>query len=213
MRLVTAVALASGMMAGAVHAEELDDVNAAFFATYPWECNGAFQEDGKPFEEPAVYDLPYRMSWQEPDEPDRTLRLYQYQCLIGAYNVGHVFFTVTEDGIRALQLAQPTISTIYAPGAEEGEVNDQKVEQILLTGMTTYVTASNAEVDAATGTIKSTSFWRGIGDASSAAEWRLVDGDFSLVRFDVDASYDGEVNPTTIWDTTEALASAAAHRK
>jgi hypothetical protein len=71
--------------------------------------------------------------------------------------------------------------------------------------MTTYPTIANAEVDAASGTIRSTGYWRGIGDASSVGEWRLIEGDFVLVKYDVDASYDGEINLRTVWDTTAAV--------
>ena len=35
---------------------------------------------------------------------------------------------------------------------------------------------------------------RGLGDASTSAAWRFKNNNFSLIWFDVDASYDGEIN-------------------
>jgi hypothetical protein len=199
--------LVFGTLAGGATADEVDEVNAAFLATYPETCTGAFLEDGSPAYDPDVFTLKYRVSWQEESEPDRELTLYQYKCTIGAYNVGNAFFVVTEDeGIKPLQLAQPTFRVAYEGSDSVDDPSYEKVvESITLTGITTYPTIANAEVDASTGKIRSTGYWRGIGDASSAGEWRLVEGDFILVRYDIDASYDGEVNPQTVWDTVAAI--------
>ncbi|TIV72916.1 MAG: DUF1176 domain-containing protein, partial [Mesorhizobium sp.] len=46
--------------------------------------------------------------------------------------------------------------------------------------------------------------WRGVGDASSSGTYLFRNGDFSLVQYDVDASYDGEINPQTIIDYNTA---------
>ena len=37
-------------------------------------------------------------------------------------------------------------------------------------------------------------------DASSAGTYLFRNGNFSLVQYDVDASYDGEINPETVLD-------------
>ena len=42
--------------------------------------------------------------------------------------------------------------------------------------------------------------WRGVGDASSSGSYLFRDGDFTLTKYDVDASYDEEINPETILD-------------
>jgi hypothetical protein len=39
-----------------------------------------------------------------------------------------------------------------------------------------------------------------VGDASSRGTWVFADGGFRLIRYEVDASYDGEINPQTIVD-------------
>jgi hypothetical protein len=211
MRAWIIAGLACGLSIAGARAAEVDDVNAAFLATYPLTCSGAFLEDGSPVDQPLVFAMTYRMPWQDAAEPDRQVTLYQYNCTIGAYNTGHAFFTVTQDdGIKPVQLAQPTFRVTYEGGkGPDSEQNEEVVKAITLTGMTAYPTVANAEVDAATGTIRSNGYWRGIGDASSIGAWQLVEGEFTLVRFEVDASYDGEVNLQTVWDTTEALNSPA----
>lgn len=116
MRWIAGWAFALGLGCGAVAADELEDVNAAFLGAYPEYCSGAFLEDGSPVEPPDVYAMTYRTSWQTTEEPDHEIRLYRYRCFSGAYNVGHVLFSATEDGILPLQLAQPTFRVIYEGG-------------------------------------------------------------------------------------------------
>jgi hypothetical protein len=186
-------------------AAELDDVNAVFRSAYATACD-LFLEDGGPAYEPQVFSLSYRTIWQGEDEGPLEARLYQYKCMIGAYNEGSVFFLVSDDGmIEPLQLAQPTYRVIYARDGDDTEVKD-----IVLTGMTVFPRVTNASVDPATGAISGTSFWRGLGDASSAGVWKLVNGYYTLVSFDIDGSYDGAVNPTRVWDTEAEAAIWAA---
>ena len=58
----------------------------------------------------------------------------------------------------------------------------------------------NSGYDEDTKTITSYSKWRGVGDASSAGTWIFRNGEFALVKYEVDASYDGEINPETVID-------------
>jgi hypothetical protein len=124
MRTWIGALMAYGTLFGAAAADEVDDANAAFLATYPQTCSGAFLEDGRPAYDPEVFTLKYRVSWQEDSEPDRELRLYEYRCTIGAYNVGNAFFVVTEDeGIKPVQLPVPTFRVSHA-GSESAESAD-----------------------------------------------------------------------------------------
>jgi hypothetical protein len=66
--------------------------------------------------------------------------------------------------------------------------------------MTATLSLVNSDFDPDTATLSSYSKWRGIGDASSSGTWVFDDGRFVLARYEVDASYDGEVNPETIVD-------------
>lgn len=45
---------------------------------------------------------------------------------------------------------------------------------------------------------------RGVGDASPNGVWTFRDGNFVLVKYDVDASYDGEIEPQTVVDYESA---------
>ncbi|TIX06772.1 MAG: DUF1176 domain-containing protein, partial [Mesorhizobium sp.] len=64
--------------------------------------------------------------------------------------------------------------------------------------------AVNSTYDDATQTITTFNKWRGVGDASSSGTYLFRNGDFSLVQYDVDASYDGEQNPQTVVDYNTA---------
>ena len=66
----------------------------------------------------------------------------------------------------------------------------------------------NSDFDEQEQSITSFNKWRGVGDASSTGKWMFRDGDFTLVHYEVDASYDGEMNPQTVLDyDTEAPGS------
>ena len=58
----------------------------------------------------------------------------------------------------------------------------------------------NSSYDEASHTITSANKWRGVGDASDAGTWIFRNGRFTLVKYDVDASYDGEINPESVLD-------------
>jgi hypothetical protein len=58
----------------------------------------------------------------------------------------------------------------------------------------------NSFYDPDSRTLTSWSKWRGVGDASATGKWLFRDGEFTLVRYDVDASYDGEINEQTVLD-------------
>lgn len=124
----------------------------------------------------------------------RVLTLYKILCDEGAYNQQHVFLKVTEQGVEPLAFAQPSFDVRHADGDPEGAV-----EGIDTTGFIATMTLTNAEVDADGGTISMHAFWRGLGDASSTALYVLAGEEFVLKSFDVDGSYDGEINPVRIF--------------
>ena len=140
------------------------------------------------------WELTFRYDYEAEDGPDRTARLYQMPCSYGAYNVGSLFFFQTEfEGLVPLHFAQPELHIEY-----DGD-DDAVVKSIGVIGFQTTYSLVNAEFDEETRTIRSFSKWRGIGDASSSGTWNFIDGHFVLTRFDVDASYDGESTPQTVY--------------
>ena len=145
----------------------------------------------------ATWELKYQPSWSD-DAPEETVTLVRLFCMAGAYNVTHSYYVHTDDeGLRPLALAAPNYDVRYENDDYEGAVLG-----IDLKGMTATTMLVNSSFDADTATLSSSSYWRGIGDASSQGTWVFDDGQFILVKFDVDASYDGEINPETIFDYT-----------
>lgn len=138
----------------------------------------------------------YQPSWDENAEPEE-VTLFRVWCMSGAYNVNHAYYVLKDfEGLMPLTFAQPTFDAVY----DEAEGVDGPLQSLTLTGMGTSNFLVNSTFDAETLTITSDSLWRGIGDASSAGTWVFDDGDFRLVQYDIDASYDGEVNPETVID-------------
>jgi hypothetical protein len=81
---------------------------------------------------------------------------------------------------------------------------DSRATGVTVIGMGTQPTMGNSEIDPETGRITGASYWRGLGDASSAGTWVLHNGAYSLETYDIDPSYDGEVNPFRVIDYSGA---------
>ncbi len=168
----------------------------AFAANYKEAC--APQEPAERLEirKPDIYEMKYRENSDTADQPDRMVTLYRFFCNSGAYNELHVFFMKDSYGeLQPLTFAEPTIHVNYENEDSEGKVLGMKI-----IGMESHTRLVNSEVDAAKNTVASFSKWRGVGDASSTGLWVLKDGKFVLSTYDVDASYDGEINPINILD-------------
>lgn len=142
---------------------------------------------------PEIYRSTF--NYADEDYEPRPFALVRFHCYYGAYNETHAYYRVDDYGeIRQVQFAVPAYDVVYVNGDFDGAI-----ESINQTGFTTNDLLVNSTVDADTLTVTSWSRWRGIGDASSSGEWVFRNGEFVLVRFDVDASYDGEVNPQRIY--------------
>jgi hypothetical protein len=153
--------------------------------------------------EPQVFDFTYRGSYDEPTDPERKFRLYQFNCSGGAYNFSSVFYGWDEiDGLKPLSFAAPTVKPTYE---DEDQNPDGKLVGLQWTGMDASFLVTNAQVDTSSGAIASAAYWRGIGDASSLGTWVLSDGRYVLDTYDVDASYDGEVNPVRLYDLSSPI--------
>lgn len=142
----------------------------------------------------------YKPDWSA-DAPEEDVTLIRIFCYAGAYNISHAYYIHTEmEGLRPLALAVPSFKTKY----EDDDLLDGKLESLTVTGMGATTVLVNSDFDPEELTISSNSYWRGIGDASSSGLWAFHQGEFSLVRYDIDASYDGEINPETVLDYTDA---------
>lgn len=149
--------------------------------------------------EPEVFDLSYRSSYEEPDAPERKFRLYRFNCNGGAYNFSSVFYGWDQgNGLAPISFAVPSLDVKYAEGDTEGA----NVTAVNVIGFEARAQLTNAGYDAASQTIGAGAYWRGIGDASDEGVWRFREGRFVLERYDVDASYNGEVDPQRVVDYT-----------
>lgn len=193
----------NGYIATATEAPpDTDLVKRLFILGHMEECEWAMS-GGLGGIEPDIYDLPFRDPYQEPDEPERLLRLYQFTCNGGAYNFQSVFLRWDQyGGVKLLTFAVPSYEVTYADtGKGEDEMpEDQVLDHITVTGMTTQNALTNPTFDPETRTLTSVGYWRGIGDASSTGTWVQRGEDFALQSYDIDPTYDGEVNPIRVFD-------------
>jgi hypothetical protein len=162
----------------------------AFAATYREACAPKIDtEEAVETRKPDIYDLIYRDSADEADQPDRTVSVYRFFCARAAYNETHVFFMRNRfDEMEPLAFAY------------ENEDSQGKVLGVKIIGLESHSQLVNSAVDPAKNEVTSLNKWRGAGDASSSGKWVLKDGNFVLSTYDVDASYDGEINPKTVLD-------------
>ncbi len=169
-------------------ADDLDTrATAIFSAAFAEPCVGAFLEDGNLIDPPTRFEMVSASSYGEP-EP---MTFWQFRCNIGAYNVQSVILANNDYyGIHAVSLSLPDMKITY----KDPDNEESAVEEVKVVGWSASTFVTNAEFDVEKAQVTATSYWRGIGDASHSAVWSLVDGEFRLVRFDVDPSYDGVVN-------------------
>lgn len=140
--------------------------------------------------------IPFRYSSDTDEQPEREARLFRFYCGAGAYNESHVYYQYDEDnGLRELQFATPELDIRYENDDTEG-----KVDSVTIIGYTADGKLVNSFYDPASFSIISEPKWRGAGDASATGTWMFRNGEFTLVKYDVDASYDGEINPETVLD-------------
>lgn len=142
--------------------------------------------------EPSIYTLKYR---KEGSDQDTVTTLYAFSCELYAYNESWVFYIYdSTEGLRLLSFAEPHIVTTHPVADDEGA----KLESIKVAGFRSSTTLINAEFDEKTQTITSFDKWRGVGDSSSNGAWHFDNGEFVLMDYDVDPTFNGEIDPITV---------------
>jgi hypothetical protein len=173
----------------------LEQAQKAFAAAYGDQCDKE-TPDGKPVTEPTAYSIRYKDKDAGANDPEREVRLFRFFCRMAAYNESAYYYVADDvNGARQLQFAVPELDIHYENNDSEG-----KVEAINVTGFQAQDAAINSDYDEANRTITTSARWRGIGDASSTGTYLFRNGNFALVQYDVDASYDNEVDPQTVVD-------------
>lgn len=146
--------------------------------------------------DPEMNTISFRSSSDAESDPERQARLFRFPCGLYAYNTSEVYYLANGIGpLHQLQFATPELDIRY-----ENDNHDGKVESIGIIGYRAADQLVNSSYNTEMTSIDSHSKWRGVGDASAAGHWIFRDGDFTLVRYEVDASYDGEINPETVLD-------------
>lgn len=169
-----------------------DLARKTFAASHKTQCDTAREGDNAA----TSYKLSYHNKTDAADAPASEARLFRFFCQMGAYNETHVYYLWNEaDGLNEQHFATPELDIRY-----ENDDSDGKLESVSVIGYRSDSQLVNSSYDEASMSILSHSKWRGVGDASSDGTWLFRDGAFSLVRYDVDASYDGEINPETVLD-------------
>lgn len=175
----------------------LAQAKAAFIAANSPSCDFIDGTTGLPEREIENNTIKYKAEGDAETDPEREVRLIAFPCFMGAYNTSTIYYIWSElDGLHQLSFATPVLDIQY----EDPDNTESKVKSITVTGFTADDQLINSEFDAKTTTIMSWSKWRGVGDASSNGTWAFKDGKFVLVKFDVDASYDGEIDAQTVVD-------------
>lgn len=173
----------------------LEQAKKAFLATYGDQCEKDFLANG-----PELFSIKYKDKDAADGDPEKEARLFHFSCSAAAYNESSIYY-ISDDvsGVRQLQFTEPEMDIRYVNNDSNG-----KVESMHIVGFRTTGWATNSDYDQDAHTITTFNKWRGAGDASSSGTYLFRNGDFSLVQYDIDASYDGEENPQTVVDYNTA---------
>lgn len=158
------------------------------------ECDGAVLNGD---EEPSAteYNLSFRYSSEDASAEPNKVRFVEYLCFRGAYNFGFVYLLgVVDEPLLPVEFAVPQVDIIYGK-TDDGEDDFEVVERIDMVGFSTQSDLINPSFKLKTMTLETYSKFRGVGDAFSSGTWVFRNGKFVLVRYVMDASYDGEQNP------------------
>lgn len=173
--------------------ELLREARDLFEATRGEACGGSdVGEDPAP----DIHTMTFRPSRAADDAPLEEATLIRFFCGAGAYGATHAYVLHTaSDGLRRLSFAEPELQIRH-----EDEDAAKPVEEMRIVGFTARPVLVNSEFVPEDQAIRSHAKWRGPGDASSTGLWLFRGGEFSLVRYEVDPTHDGEINPETVLD-------------
>ncbi len=142
------------------------------------------------------WDIDFAYSYEDAGAPTSKAHLFRFLCNRGAYNESHVYIQGDAYGLmRPLGFATPELDIRY-----QDDDFEKPVEAIYVKGFRSAAELVNSDFDPAVMTLSSWSKWRGVGDASAIGTWIFRDGEFALVRYEVDATYDGEIEHQSVVD-------------
>lgn len=142
---------------------------------------------------PEVFTFKYKQAGMGDDAPPSTATLFSFPCGSGAYNTAEFYYlNIDALGPQRLSFAEPNFDFKYS------DDQSAKLTSMSLVGLTSSNSLINSAFDPKTNSITSFSKWRGVGDASSSGTWVFMDGAFVLRDYDIDPTYDEEINPISV---------------
>ena len=168
----------------------LEKARAKFLGSRMGECT---VEEGS---DPQTWELPFNYAHDAENEPKRIATLISFFCSRGAYNETRVFYLGDDTGeVKPLSFPEPELDIRYVDDQSE------KLDSMTVIGFTAAQGLVNADYDPDTFTLTSFSKWRGVGDAASVGTYIFRNGEFTLVKFEVDPTFDGESELKAVYDT------------
>jgi len=126
--------------------------------------------------------------------------LYEVPCSLAAYNSSQRWFLKNQyDDISPLSFATPVITSTYVDPDEM-----RQLKSVSVTSYTARGELSNSGFDAQFRSISASHKWRGLGDAGEGGTWRFEGGEFMLESYEIDPTFDGEINIKTVWSQGRA---------
>jgi hypothetical protein len=145
-------------------------------------------------QEPAVFQIYWKRDGAAATEPDNLTTLFMFECELAAYNKIDVYYTYNNiHGLTLVSFAEPDTDFKYE------DVESGILKSWALRGHTTTHLLVNSGYEESTQSISMGAKWRGVGDASSSGTWVFRNGSFTLQDYEVDPTYDGEINPISIY--------------
>lgn len=165
----------------------------AAFAGSCWSLSEEGIANGAPSEPP----VPYKVTVPGEDGAEAAdFVVWEVLCDMAAYNVLYIYWVEGEYiGLKPLSFPMP----VFQAEMERPEDPDSPVKSLAVTSWTARDKLVNPAFDPATLTFSHFSKYRGIGDASESGTWVLGYEAANLLTFEVDASYDGEINPIPLF--------------
>lgn len=142
---------------------------------------------------PLETSISFHYTHDSRETPKREAQLLEFPCSSDTYYPSKVYY-VTDFANGSGSLVVVPFSLPELEVRRENDDIESRLKSVAISGYVAVTQLPNAEYNAETQSIESTDLWRNTGDASSIGKWIFRDGNFTLVKYQVDASFDGEVN-------------------
>lgn len=172
-----------------------DAATAMFAATFRETCFSGFEEDGTPLA-PERYEVSLA---EAQADAGLTAVLWQFRCQFFAYNIADVFLlALPGEEIVPVALPRPLLLIEYEEETIGPGYADSILARMEINGWKADLFPINPVFDPKRREITAHTYWLSQGDASDTGIWRLEPDGFRLIRYDVDPTHDGEVNPMNL---------------